>query len=217
MPPLVTPTTDTLYILTHKMNGKDRSFSFKSYVSGGTDADARDRCLKIGQYLKWLLPTTVEIVYAAYSLHGSNRDARAVQGARGLGLYGSDETTPRETVTDASQTHLKMRCESDKGNAPTRKIGPLPDDIVSDDALVTVVDGVVFPVVGPIPAPGAAGTGAASGWWFQRLTAFMQYWGTNTVHVSGLVPGVAEYNRYAWAATIPWSIGKKKGGRAIVL
>lgn len=199
----------TLWHGIYKINSESRSFNFKVHFAEIDEAAARDRADKIGKYLKYLMPTSCEMFFASVNKDNTAPDSRFIAGAVGPGLYGTLATPAVETDVDASQTALKIRFEHSEGGVLTRKLCPLPDTVVTGDKLTTPVVGIVAPVVGAIPAPGAGAD------WFAELTNFLKYLCVNTHHVKGGHAPGGNYTYFNWAAIIPTKIGKKKGGSVL--
>jgi hypothetical protein len=199
-----------LWHLNFKINHGRRGLNSKFHIAGGTEAEVKVKAIEISTRLRWIMPTTAEIAFAAISKDNTKKDSRLVPGALGNGLSPEASETPAESVPDLATTCLLIRMEHEDGGEVTRKIGPVLDVFVENaEAVAAITDVVGVPVAAP--AASIAGDTYAA-----RVNKLMRTLVMLTSHVvSGHAPG-GDYTTFIWQNAYFMRVGQKKGGRVFI-
>lgn len=202
--------TGILWHLNLKVNTPKRGLNMKFHMAEVTEATARTQAIALCARLKHLLPTDAEIFFATISKDDHKKDSRFVPEALGAGSHIVAGVSPPPSVYDFPTTSLMVRMEHADGSSVTRKIGPLPDDIVDDGEIILAVSNVTTV---PVAAPAAWAGGDL---WAATFNNFMKELMLFTHHVqSGHAPG-GPYTYFAWTSMFALRIGQKKGGRVFI-
>lgn len=194
-----------LWKLNFKINTEHRGFNLGFHIAEKNEADAKAAGIKIAKHLKGVLPTSAAIVFATVSKDNAVKDSRFIRDALGEGQF--ILAGPVNTTYDFSQTSLLVRLEHAGGSLVPMKLGPLPDTVVTDEAIVDALDDVAD-FSGPEPADPAVFTV-----WADNYKSLMQVIIMRTAFVKAdHLPGLA-YTWFAWTSAFPIRIARKKGGR----
>lgn len=200
----------TLWHSNFKINTATRGYNLKFHHVGVDFAPIKLLAIDIAARLKKLMPTDAEIVYATLNNDNTKKDGRFIRGALGPGEYAVGGPPAVAQLYDTSWTCLEVRMENGEGDAVVRKIGPIPDAVLSSEELVAAVTDFEAPGVGALPAAGAGAD------WYAEFTNFMRCLGEKTHHVrSNHAPGAA-FTYFPWAACYYVRVGRKKGGRVFI-
>jgi hypothetical protein len=196
----------TLFHANYKINTDFRGYNLKFHIANSNQTAAKVVGNLIASYLKVIMPTDAEIMFATVSNDNHKRDSAFLRDSIGAGTYIDGGVDPPPSVYDFPSVAVKLRLEHDDGSSVTRKINPIPDAIVTDERfLEAIADVVAMP--GTIAA---AGTGAD---WYANFNLLMQVIVKWTQHVqAGHSPG-GDYTYFPWNAAYVLSTTVKKGGR----
>ncbi len=197
----------TLFHLNLKVNTDQRGFNFKFHLKG-TDYDAvMPGCVAVAKALRSVMPTDADIFYAAVSMDNTARESKFIRDALGVGTYGQITVDPPAELFDNSRSSLLVRFEIADGLWVSRKINPLPDEVITDGTLVDDIDDVVAPVTVAPGAPVASNSYPVA---FKLFMSTVMFY-TRFVK-SGHAPG-GEYQFQTWSAAYVLRQSVKKGGR----
>lgn len=193
-----------------KTNCNDHGLNDKFHVIAADGVAARTKAIAIATAYLRIMPSDAEIVYATVSNDNSARDSKYVPDALSAGLFINVDPDVTPTLTNDPLTAVKIRFEHAGGGSITRKIGPVPDRVVTSNALPTPPDALTATFAGADPVAGVLST------YKLQLENFMKIISKYCVHVrSGHLSGGA-FTYFAYEAAYYVGIGKKKGGRAFV-
>lgn len=207
----------SLWHLFMKINTDWGSLNFKLHLIGANLAAVRAKAERLCTRYRWILPTGSEMIHAHLSKDDSDQDSRQLPAGCGPGLYGSN-ATPTAVVTKFNRYTdcVMVRFEDSTGGGVTRKIGPVPDTVVSAQVLVPAVDSIVGDVVptAPSTAPGIAYSADTS--WATEFTNLIKDIAASCVNVrAGHAPGGAFQYADLWNALVSEQVGGKKGARVM--
>lgn len=202
--------TGILWHLNVKINTPQRGFQMKWHMAEVAESVARSNAIALCNRFKHLMPTDAEIFFATIAKDDNPRDSRFVPEALGAGSHITPGSTPPPSVYDYPTTSLLVRAEHAAGSSVTRKLGPLPDDIVTDGEVIAAITNVTTM---PVAAPAAWASGDL---WATTMNNFLKEIMLFTQHVkSGHAPG-GPYTYFPWTAMFPLRVGEKKGGRVFI-
>jgi len=197
----------TLWSLNIKINSERKGFNEKFWLAEKTEAEAKTAALAICAQRKKLLPSNASIFFATISKNDTNRDSRFLSTALGDGSYVSAGVDPDPSVYDYANTALLVRCENTNGTSITRKFVCIPDEIVTDGALVSSITPITST---PVAEPAADAVDAT---WYAKFNRMLGLLAFYTSHVQGgHLPG-GPYTYFAFNAMYAMRIGQKKGAR----
>lgn len=201
----------SLWHVNFKVNCNNRGYNSKFAIVNIDSAAAIVSALAIAAAYKRILPGDAEIFYTTISNYNHARDSRFLRGAQGPGKFQSAAGPPVVLANfDTSWAGVKLRLENSQGVSVTRCINPVPDIVVTDEALVGTFTDVTSQFAGADPAEGDLTD------YPLQLLNFMKILTKHSVHVvSGAVPGGA-FSFWPIVAAYPLGIMKKKGSRAFV-
>jgi hypothetical protein len=207
----------SLWHLFLKINSDFGSLNFKLHMLGANLAAVRTVAERIGTRYRWIMPSTAEMVHAHLSKDDTDQDSRQLPLATGPGLYGSN-ASPDPVVTKFNRYTdcVLVRFEDSTGGGVTRKIGPIPDSLITAQELVTVpasVTGDAKPAA-PATAPGIAYAADTS--WATEFTNLITDIAANCINVkAGHDPGGVFQYADNWNALVSLQVGGKKGARVM--
>lgn len=203
---MATGSAGSLYHINFKINSARKGYNLKFHVANSNEAGAKTVAEDIAGRLKKLMPSDAEIFFCTISNDNTKRDSRFIRGALGAGGHVLPGVSPPPSTYDFPSTAILIRLEHEDGGSVTRKINPIPDDVLESEALLDSISDVVG-----IPATiGAVGSGAN---WYENFNLLMKSIVKFTHHVkSGHAPG-GEYTYFNWANAYVLRAGVKKGGR----
>lgn len=203
--------TGTLWHANFKINTDEHGFNFKVHMAEIDEATAKSRAIDLAGRIKKLIPSDASIYYATISKDNTKKDSRYLKDAIGPGEYVLPGVDPDPSTYDYSKVALLIRLEHADGSSVTRKFNPIPDNFITDGALLSSITAVEGMPGGALPAVGAGAT------WYEEFTNFMKALVKNTHHVvAGHAPG-GEYTYYEWVNAFVLRVGDKKGGRVFSL
>lgn len=207
----------SLWHLFLKINSDFGGLNFKLHFIGANLAAVRANAERIATRYRWIMPTGGEIVHAHLSKDDSDQDSRQLPAACGPGLYGSNaQPTPVVTKFNRYTDCALVRFEDSTGGGVTRKIGPIPDTVVSAQVLTLAVSSVVGDVkpTTPVTVPGVAYVADTS--WAAEFTSLITDIAANCVNVkAGHDPGGVFQYADLWNALVSEQVGGKKGARVM--
>ena len=167
--------------------------------------------ISIATAYRRILPTDAEIFYATISNYNTKRDSRFLRNALGLGRFITAVGPPIvDSAFDNSFVGIKLRLQNSDGGSVTRCINPVPDAVLTDEAIVPSITDVDATYAGADPVDGVLSDYAA------QFLSFMQVVTKHSVHVlTGAVPGGA-FQYWPIVGAYPIGVSKKKGSRAFV-
>ncbi|TAL03832.1 MAG: hypothetical protein EPO07_05735 [Verrucomicrobia bacterium] len=193
-----------------QLNSDRRGFNEMFHFVGADLSAITPKAVDIAGQMKNILPTDAEIFFARLSNNNTAKDSRFVRAATGAGTHVGPGSSPPPTLYDMPQAHLLVRFEDTEGGEVSRKLGPIPDYVVTDERLTTAITDVVGMPALPL---GAIGSGTD---WFANFNLYMQMLVAYTWHVkSGHAPG-GTFQYAAWQNAYVIRTCIKKGGRVFV-
>ena len=210
MPNITDQVAKQLWKMTLKINTDDRGFTESFYLADKTEADAKTGALDIAGRIKGVLPTDAEIFLATLSKDGPSRDGLFLHTALGAGTYGTLLAVPAPSFVDQARTHLYLRMENSLNQPVTRKMGPVPDLIVTAGDVTASIPSVVGAVLAA-PAVDVATDVYADR--FEKLIKSIMFY---TCHLkAGHTPG-GGYTYETWKNAHVVRVGQKKGGHVFI-
>lgn len=198
----------TLWEFVTKINADTRSFNLKLHLVGTDPVGVLlPKCVALAGYLKKILPTDCEIFYATLNNNNSTRDSRFVRAAQGRGQYVLPGVDPPDSVFDFQRTHLLLRLENVEGQSMPLKVGPIPDNVLTDDQTVAAITDVVGTPAGPL---GAIGSGAD---WYANFNLLMQAIVFHCKYVKTGHPPGGPFQYAAFSNAFVLRPSAKRGGR----
>lgn len=199
----------TLWDYHVQINTDRKGFELVFHMVGADLTTIKPNAIDIAGRLKDLMPTDAEIFFSRLSNNDSTRDSRFIREALGAGTHVGPGVDPPATLYDMPQAQLLVRLEDTEGQSVSRKIGPIPDYVVTDERVTTAISDVVG-----MPATiGAVGSGAD---WFANFNLLLKAIVKYTVHVkAGHSPG-GTFKWAAWQNAYVLRTAIKKGGRVFV-
>lgn len=207
----------SLWHLFIKINTDFGSLNFKLHLLGANLAAVRAKAARLCTRYRWLLPTSAELVHAHLSKDDSDQDSRQLPEGCGPGLYGSN-ATPSAVVTKFNRYTdcILVRFEDSTGGGVTRKIGPVPDSVITAQEIVPTITSVTGDAVPAVPGDDPGIAYAADTSWATEFTNFIQDVAASCINVrSGHPPGGAFQYADLWNALVSNQVGGKKGARVM--
>jgi len=207
----------SLWHLFLKINTDFGGVNFKLHLLGATLAAVRANATRIATRYRWIMPKSAEIVHVHLSKDDSDQDSRQLPEACGLGLYGSNATpTPILTKFNRYTDCVLVRFEDSTGGGVTRKIGPVPDTVISEQGLTVTPDSVIGDVKPTNPATAAGIAYVADASWATEFSNLIQDIAANCINVkAGHAPGGVFQYADMWNALVNVQVGGKKGARVM--
>lgn len=201
----------SLWHLSIKVNMNNRGYQSKWAIVNADPAAAKVSALAITTAYKRIMTEDAEIFYATLSNYNTTRDSRFLRDALGAGRFASALGPPVVGAQfDTSFASLKMRLEDSNGGSNTRLINPVPDAVLTDEAIVPSITDVVATYAGADPVDGVLTDYQA------QMLSFCQVISKHSVRVlSGAVPGGA-FQYWPIVGVYIVGVSKKKGSRAFV-
>lgn len=201
----------SLWHANFKVNCNNRGYQSKFAIVSADPAVAKASAISIASAYKRILPTDAEIFYATISNYSTKRDSRFLRDALGVGRFITAVGPPIvDSAFDNSFVGIKLRLENSDGGSVTRCINPVPDAVLTDEAIVPTITDVVATYAAADPVDGVLSDYAA------QFLSFMQVVTKHSVHVlTGAVPGGA-FQYWPIVGAYPIGVSKKKGSRAFV-
>lgn len=199
----------TLWHANYKINTTGRGFQWRSSIAGVDENTAVLVAEDLATRMKKLLPADAAIVFATLSNDNSVRDATFLDTALGGGEF--EEAAGPPVVlgkVDQDQTAIQLRLENIDRQSVQRYWNPIPDAILSGDALAAAVTNIVT-TPGVIPAAGAAT-------WYLEMSNFMATLVKSTHYVKSGHASGGIYQYAAWRKCFVIRTAKKKGGRSFI-
>lgn len=195
-----------LYKLIIKINTPKNGLNMTFHLNGDDEAAVRVKANDVCARLLWTMPGDSEIFYATMNRDNTKRDSRFLKEALGFGKWPPDAPAT-DTFYDMPTTSLLVRFENADGGSVSRKLGPIPDEVVSSGEVTVAPAAVTAPVVGPVAAS------LITDAWDVLMNKLIQTIMLQTVHVvAGHAPG-GDYVQFGWTSAYALRTAKKKGGR----
>lgn len=204
---LIEGAAGTLYHGNLKINTDQKGFNFKFHLVGASYDVVRTGAIAIASQMKGVLPTDSEIVYATMSKDNTERDSQFIRDALGSGTFGQTGDPLPAKPFDNSRSALLVRFENAEGQGVSRKINPIPDEVMSDGLLLAAIADITGT---PVAAPAAAAPTDTYAQAFAKLLGALMFYSVyvKTPHAPG---GAFLYGPWKNAYVLRQVV--KKGGR----
>lgn len=206
----------TLWHLNMKINTDFCSFTTKWHMKGAALVDVRAKAVALCTRWKWIMPPSCSIEHATLNKDDHDQDSRQLSEVFGPGLFGSNKAGGAQiTKFNRATDHLLVRFEHAAGNGVTRKIGPVPDEVVSQQQIVGTVppQNTDTTPIAPVTAPGIVYVADTT--WIVEMGNLIQYIGFATIAVKAGHPPGGAYKFAPWLNCLPANVGGKKGARLL--
>ena len=202
--------TGLLWHANFKINTPACGFNKKFHIPNVDEAAARIIATRLGQRMRFLMPSVCELFYATITKDDTDQDSRRLPGCVGDGLYLQSVVPPVPTKADNSRSAVLCRFEHSAGGGVNHKFAAVPDSVCEGDQLNTIPASVVGT---PLVDPGAPGTGAN---WFVEFNLLMQ---DITMYCKAIKSGHLPGGPFKFANFVNayyTRLSVKKGGRVFI-
>lgn len=194
-----------------KVNCNNKGYQMKFPIVNADPLAAKASAVSIATAYKRIIPADAEIFYATVNNYNTARDSRFLRSALGPGRFATALGPPVvDAAFDTSFASIKLRLEDTNGGFVIRLINPVPDAVLTDEAVIPALTDVEATFAAADPVDGVLTDYAA------QFLSFCQILTKHSVHVTtGAVPGGA-FNFWPLQGAYPIGVSKKKGSRAFI-